>query len=262
VHFARAAANVGIAGATDVQAGAVRGFVDLHCHWIAGIDDGAPSPAEGLAMLRALRGAGFDFVMATPHMRPAMFDNEQQDLRRAFEAMGPVLCEPGLPEVGLSSEHYFDDIVFGRMMAGQALPYPGNKAVLVEFPTDAFPAQIVARFFDLRVKGLRPVLAHPERYRPVWKDPAVLDPLLDGGAVLLLDVASLVGRYGRATERAALKLLEEGYYEAACSDAHRAEDVDQVARGIERLRALEGPEETEYLLREGPLAILKGKVES
>jgi protein-tyrosine phosphatase len=53
----------------------VRGFVDLHCHWIAGIDDGAPSEAEGVAMLKALNSAGFDRVIATPHMRVGMFDN-------------------------------------------------------------------------------------------------------------------------------------------------------------------------------------------
>jgi protein-tyrosine phosphatase len=244
-----------------VQAGAVRGFVDLHCHWIAGIDDGAPDPEEGLAMLRALRGAGFDFVMATPHMRPGMFDNTKEDLTQAFDAMGAVLATPGLPEVGLSSEHYFDDVVFQRLMGGTALPYPGAKAVLVEFPTEAFPARVADRFFDLRIKRLRPVLAHPERYRPVWKDPSVLDPLLAGGAVLLLDVAALIGKYGRSTERSALELLEKGYYEAACSDAHRAEDVEHVARGIERLEKLEGREEAEYLLREGPLSILRGTVE-
>src|SRR5882724_11017358 len=104
---------------------AVRGFVDLHCHWVAGIDDGAPTPEEGLAMLRALKGAGFDFVMATPHMRPAMFDNAKGDLERAFAAMSSVLGEPNLPEVGLASEHFFDDVVFQRMVSGEALPYPG-----------------------------------------------------------------------------------------------------------------------------------------
>jgi protein-tyrosine phosphatase len=240
----------------------VRGFVDLHCHWIAGIDDGAPTPEEGVAMLRALKAAGFDFVMATPHMRPGMFDNLKTDLMQAFAAMADVLTEPGLPEVGLSSEHYFDDVVFQRMLSGDALPYPGAKALLVEFPTEAFPMRIAERLFDLRVRELRPVLAHPERYKPVWKDIGVLDPLLDGGTVLLLDVASLVGKYGRATERAALQLLKEGYYHAACSDAHRAQDVADVARGIERLTELEGVEETDYLLREGPLSILKGTVET
>jgi protein-tyrosine phosphatase len=239
----------------------VRGFVDLHCHWIAAIDDGAPTRDEGLAMLRALRGAGFDYVMATPHMRPSLFDNEKTDLEKAFSAMD-LGSEQGLPKVGLSSEHYFDDIVFQRLMKGDALPYPGGKAVLVEFPNDAFPARIGDRFFDLRMRRLRPVLAHPERYRPVWKDRTVLDPFLDSGVVLLLDVAALAGKYGRAPERAALELLEDGYYIAACSDAHRAKDVEDVARGIARLEKLVGQEEAAYLLREGPLAILNGTLET
>jgi protein-tyrosine phosphatase len=239
----------------------VRGFVDLHCHWIAAIDDGAPTRDEGLAMLRALRGAGFDYVMATPHMRPSLFDNEKTDLEKAFSAMD-LGSEQGLPKVGLSSEHYFDDIVFQRLMKGDALPYPGGKAVLVEFPNDAFPARIADRFFDLRMRKLRPVLAHPERYRPVWKDRTVLDPFVDSGVVLLLDVAALAGKYGRAPERAALDLLEDGYYIAACSDAHRAKDVEDVARGIARLEKLVGPEEASYLLRDGPLAILNDTIET
>ena len=212
-------------------------------------------------MLRALRGAGFDYVMATPHMRPALFDNQKADLENAFQAMA-LASEQGLPKVGLSSEHYFDDIVFQRLMKGDALPYPGGKAVLVEFPNDAFPARVADRFFDLRMRKLRPVLAHPERYRPVWKDRTVLDPFLDGGVVLLLDVAALAGKYGRAPERAALELLEDGYYIAACSDAHRAKDVEDVARGIARLQKLVGQEEADYLLRDGPLAILNDTLET
>jgi protein-tyrosine phosphatase len=213
-------------------------------------------------MLRALQRAGFDRVIATPHMRPSMFDNDKSRLEAAFTAMGPALAQSGLPEVGLSSEHFFDDIVFRRLMTGEGLPYPGGRAVLIEFPNDAFPTRVADRFFDLRVKGIRPVLAHPERYRPVWKSIEVLDPLLDGGAVLLLDVAALAGKYGSAPKRAAEQLLEAGYYDAACSDAHRIADVEHVARGIERLEEMEGREEAEYLLREGPLAILKGTLES
>jgi protein-tyrosine phosphatase len=240
----------------------VHGFVDLHCHWIAAIDDGAPTPAEGLAMLRALGQAGFSFVMATPHMRPAMFANTKVELTSAFDAMAATIAERGLPQVGLSSEHFFDDTVYRRLMAGDGLPYPGGKAVLVEFPTEAFPLRVADRFFELRLKQLRPVLAHPERYRPVWKDKTVLDPLLDGGAALLLDVAALVGKYGRAAERAALDLLDAGYYDAACSDAHREKDVDDVVKGIARLEKVVGKEEADYLLREGPEAILAGTLDS
>jgi protein-tyrosine phosphatase len=236
----------------------VRGFVDLHCHWVAAVDDGARTPDEGLAMLRALHEAGFDVVVATPHMRPGMFDNDRPALERAFAAMQPTLASAvfGLPSVHLASEHFFDDVVFGRLTGGGALPYPGGRSVLVEFGQGAFPARAQHRFFDVRRAGLAPILAHPERYEPVWKDDACLDALLDAGAHLLLDVCALVGKYGRAPQRAAEQLLEDDAYEAACSDAHKPRDVDDVVRAIARLEALVGGQEARRLLADGPRGIL------
>ncbi len=209
-------------------------------------------------MLRALRSAGFDTVVATPHMRPGMFDNDKAGLERAFAAMQPSLVgDASLPTVHLASEHFFDDDVYGRLLRGEALPYPG-KAALVEFGQGNFPNRIQHRFFDLQRAGVVPVLAHPERYEPVWRDDACVDPLLDAGAYLLLDVCALVGKYGRAPQKAAEKLLEEGAYEAACSDAHKPSDVEYVVRAIERLRSLVGADETTRLLSDGPRRILLG----
>jgi protein-tyrosine phosphatase len=238
-------------------------YIDLHCHWVAGIDDGARTTADSIDMLRALRDVGFSTIMATPHMRTGMFDNTRSDIEDAYQATVRVIEDQSdMPNVGLSSEHHLDDIVFQRLMAGDALPYPPGRAALIEFPNERFPLNCTKRLFELRCKKVRPVLAHPERYRPVWKDIGVLDPLLDGGTVLLLDVAALVGKYGRAPKRCAIELLEEGYYYAACSDAHRASDADDVADGIDKLRSLMGDEEADFLLREGPAHILEGKVET
>ena len=244
----------------------MRGFVDLHCHWIAGIDDGARTVEAGVAMLRGLRRAGFDTVMATPHMRPGMFENDRPALQAAFEAMRPHLeGQSDLPAVFLSSEHWFDEIVFTRLVQGEGLPYPDvgeartggkKRGVLVELPPQAFPAKIERRFFDLGKAGLRPVLAHPERYQPVWKDDTCLDPLLDAGACLLLDVCALVGKYGRAAQKAAEKLLDDEAYEAACSDAHRPEDADVTEKAIAVLEKVVGAKEAERLLVAGPRGIL------
>ncbi len=238
----------------------MRGYVDLHCHWVAAIDDGARSPAEGIAMLHGLGAAGFDVVVATPHMRPGLFNNEKAGLELAYAAMQPLLASAAesLPTVYLASEHFFDDVVFSRLLRGEALPYPGGKSVLVEFGPAAFPIRAQHRFFDLRRAGLCPVLAHPERYQPVWTDDGCLDPLLDAGAMLLLDVAALVGKYGRAPQRAAEKLLDEQAYEAACSDAHKPRDIDEVVRAIDRLESLVGAKEAKRLLADGPRAILSG----
>jgi protein-tyrosine phosphatase len=263
--------------------GAMRGFVDLHSHWVAAIDDGARDVEGSAALLRGLREIGFDTVVATPHMRPGMFDNTAADLRRAYDrTLAALASATDLPERHLSSEHFFDDIVFQRFIesfpvgaasgpnpraptdpaGGAVLPYPGGHAALVEFPTHAFPTRVAHRFFDLMRRQIRPVIAHPERYEPVWNDAAVLDPLLDGGAVLLLDVAALAGKYGRAPRLAAEKLVEAGYYQAACSDAHGVKDVKDVAEGIKRLFDQAGPEEARFLLADGPREILEGRVET
>jgi protein-tyrosine phosphatase len=119
----------------------------------------------------------------------------------------------------------------------------------------------VHAFYNMRRRGLRAVIAHPERYETVWKDREVLEPLLDAGAVLQLDVASLVGKYGRAPQRAAEALLEEGWYTLAASDAHKPKDVDEVARAIERIAELAGEDEVDFLLREGPRAVLEGRLD-
>ena len=239
----------------------MRGFVDLHSHWVASIDDGARTPAEGVELLRGLHEVGFSTVVATPHMRPGMFDNDRAALVRAYEAMGRPLADArsagvALPDVHLASEHFLDDTTFHRLTHGEALPYPGGGAALVELPSQTFPVRVAHRFFDLSRASVAPVLAHPERYTPVWDDDACLDPLLDAGAHLLLDVCALVGKYGRAAQRAAEKILEEDAYEAACSDAHRPADVATVAAAIDRLTALAGAEEATRLLSTAPGRLL------
>ncbi len=235
------------------------GFIDLHCHYVPGIDDGAKTVAEGVEMLRGLNALGFSRVLATPHTRPGMFDNTRATIEGAFEQFkASVAGSSGLPALDLSSEHYFDDVVFQRLMAGEALPYPGGRAVLLEFYQIDFPISVQHRLADIRMRGMVPVIAHPERYQCLWRTPDILERLVDNGAAALLDVASLVGKYGRSTKACAEELLERGLYHAACSDAHRPPDIAEVAAGIEQLRELYGDEEVTFMLREGPASLLAG----
>lgn len=236
------------------------GFVDLHCHYLAGVDDGARDEDEGVRMLEALGALGFEWVVATPHMRPGLFDNEKAGLERAFASMQPRLSQPGLPKTSLSSEHYFDDQVYSRILAGSALPYPGGKAVLLEFYAVDFPPMVGRCFIELRRAGLLPVIAHPERYRCLWDSLEPLERLVDAGAAALLDTAALVGKYGSRPQRAAEEILELGLYHAACSDAHRVADVDDVRQGMERIDELYGQEERIFLFETGPRALLAGRL--
>ncbi len=238
------------------------GYVDLHCHWVHGIDDGARTADEGLAMLRGLGELGFGLVVATPHMRPGLFNGTCDELRAHFTDAAALLPATGVPAVALGAEHFLDDVVHARLLAGEGVPYPGERAVLVELYAQSLSRDLAKTLFDLRLRTrLRPLIAHPERYRRLWSEPAALERLLEAGALALLDVAALAGKYGAEPERCAETLLEAGLYHAACSDLHRPADLVEVGAGMRIIRERYGREELDFLFREGPREILEGRVE-
>lgn len=211
-------------------------------------------------MLEGLKQLGFTRVVATPHMRPGMFDNEKQALTRAYEAFLPATTGRDVPALELSSEHYFDDVVYTRLLNGEALLYPGGRAALLEFYEIDFPPIIEKRLFDLRQRRILPVIAHPERYRRFWEHPEALERLVEQGIGALLDCMALVGKYGRRPQRAAEELLEAEVYQAACTDLHRAADLSVVAKAIDLIAERYGQDEVHFLFIEGPTALLSGSL--
>ena len=153
----------------------------------------------------------------------------------------PAVRSPAAPP--LDGFVHPDFVAVAEALGRQLRSYPGGAAVLLEFYDNGFPPRVDQLLGQLRERGLTPVIAHPERYRVIWDRPTVLDRLLDSGAVALLDVAALVGKYGRQPQRCAERLLEGGAYHAACSDAHRVRDVAEVARGIDLVRRRYGDAE-------------------
>lgn len=236
------------------------GYIDLHCHWVSGVDDGAPNAAEGRAILRGLCELGFSRVVATPHMRPGLFDNTREELEVAYRAAVRGLePESGLPALGLACEHYLDDVVYERIVQSRALPFPGGRAILLELYDSEFSGRLETMLANLRRRGLVPVIAHPERYRALWGHPGQLERLVDVGAAALLDIAALAGHYGQSPQRAAQHFLELGLYTAACSDAHRSADLEPVRAGMDWVVQRYGRSELNGLLGEGPSEILAGK---
>lgn len=236
------------------------GWIDLHCHPLPGIDDGARTAEDGAALLVGLFGLGFETVVATPHVRSGIWDNRLDSRAAAHEVLSAVMVEAQrrgdtLPTLLLAGEHMFDDVLQDLLRKGEALTYPGGGAALVEFAYDSLPMRVEYQLWRM-AKTVRPVLAHPERYTPVQQSDDKLDELVGAGAWLLLDVMSLVGAYGRRAQATAERILAAGKYTAACSDAHKAADVPIVAQGIAALRAARGEAELQRLLAEGPAKVL------
>lgn len=238
------------------------GYVDLHVHYIPGVDDGVRDASDALALLRGLRRVGFERCVATPHIRAGMFPNDRKPLEDAFAGfVAEHGGEAGIPMLGLGAEHFVDETFLDRLRDDRALPYPGGRAILIELPPSAFPVGLGDLCFRVRTRGLVPVLAHPERYAPLYDSTVPLDALLDLGVAPLLDLMSLVGRYGRAPQRAAERMLDEGAYVAACSDAHAPADIDRVEAAIGVLVRRVGRDEAQSLLSDAPRAILDGTLD-
>ncbi len=236
-----------------------RGYVDLHCHYLPAIDDGVRTTEDGVALCQGLHQIGYAQVVATPHIRTAMFENNKPGLEQALaQFRQDTEHTSGMPDTGLGAEHFFDDVFWSLFQNNGAVPYPGGKAMLVELPDQAIPLGTSQRMFEMRVKGIRPVLAHPERYRPLFKKSDELEGLVRVGALPLLDIMSLAGKYGRKPKRAAERMIKEQLYYAACSDCHRPTDVPLVAEGIDRLTHLVGAEAATAMLSDHPRAILAG----
>ncbi len=242
----------------------MRGFIDLHCHPIPGIDDGAKSAAEGAELLVALRAIGFSRVVATPHIRSGLWENRAETIapaRAELEAAMVVARSQGLelPDLDVAAEHLFDDVVWELFDRKQAMLYPGGTSALVEFTYDNIPNRVEMRFWRLKKSGVTPVLAHPERYTPLAKDSERLRELIGAGAKPLLDVMSLVGAYGRSARAAAERMLDEGLYAAACSDSHKPSDAAVVASALDVLQRIVGDDEFERLLITAPRELLQGR---
>lgn len=236
-----------------------KGFVDLHSHYVPAIDDGVKTYEDGVALCQALAAIGYSDVVATPHIRTAMYENRRQGIQEAHAAfVARSASEPGMPALGVASEHFFDDVFWDLFERGEILPYPGGRAALVELPAQTMPRHLDKAFFRMAVKGVRVVLAHPERYAQLFRKTDALDPLLDVGVLPQLDLMSLTGKYGSEPKRAAERMLEEGIYFLASSDAHKPADVPVVADAIARLKRAVGDQEALVLLSEHPRSILDG----
>jgi protein-tyrosine phosphatase len=198
------------------------GVTDLHSHVIPGVDDGARDLSEARQALATLAAEGVRVVAATPHIdgsltadparlarRLAQIDAGWSELRRDGEL--PLTMVRGaevkldIPEVDLSDP---------RLRLG------GGHAVLVEFPYMSTPPRSGPVLAAIRQAGYVPVLAHPERYTGVDEQLAVVRSWLDAGAVLQVNTASILGRYGPAPRALALRLLARGWAACLASDFH------------------------------------------
>jgi protein-tyrosine phosphatase len=235
-------------------------YVDLHAHFLPGLDDGAKSQEISHQMVGSLAALGFGALHATPHQRSGMFMPTREAIDEAF-ALVSSETTAALPELtlGLAAENFWDEVLHERLQRGGLPSYPGGKAFLFEVNPQFMPPRLETTLFEIRLGGRLPVMAHPERYLAVQRDPERAEAL-GRSAALLVDLGALDGAHGRDAMKAARRLLEDGLAHAAASDVHTAEDQRSVAAGMAWIRKRLGPPALARLLAEAPRMILTGEI--
>jgi protein-tyrosine phosphatase len=239
------------------------GFFDLHSHVLAGLDDGAPDADTSLRMLRALADIGFDTVVATPHQKLGQFLPDLGAIRLRFASTQATIAAAGLAiSLRLAAENMWDAVFFERASAAPArVPsYDDGPAFLFELPLAVpLPTGLFEQLFRLRLRGHLPVVAHPERYAPLWDDPDALAQL-GQTAALVVDLGALAGHHGRQQAKFARRVVAEGLVHAVASDAHTPNDVRIAAEGIAWIRKKLGDRAVTRLLDDNPRRIAAGEL--
>jgi protein-tyrosine phosphatase len=238
--------------------------IDLHCHMLPGIDDGAKDLSVSLAMARASVEQGVTVVACTPHILPGLYHNSGPAIRQATQTLQARLEQEGIPLqlVTGADVHMTPDFVSG-LRSGHLLSLADSRYVLVEPPHHTAPPQLEDFFFSLVVAGYVPVLTHPERLSWVPSRYETIKKLVRGGVWMQITAGSFTGAFGRNALYWAQRLLDEGCVHLLASDAHDAERrFPDLAAGCEIVAKRVGAKEAQHLVLTRPMGILKDQAPS
>ena len=243
-------------------------IVDIHSHVLPGVDDGAVSVDETIAMLRIAYDAGTRKIVATPHMFLDLFhNNDFVHILDRFEQLKSELesCQeafPFLQDIHLYSgaENFASPEFLTALEQGCVLTLNGSRYLLVEFPPVLAFSQIQIVIEKVVATGYTPVIAHPERYRAIQKDPSRAELFEQMGCVVQVNADSVRGRAGSRARQCSLSLLQAGRVDVIASDGHRLRwRPPNLGRVLRRLEEKYTKDDIAGWLMENPGRILANK---
>jgi protein-tyrosine phosphatase len=231
--------------------------IDLHCHVLAGIDDGPATIEESVALARDAAAAGTRTLVATPHVSQRYRNDAATIAAKAAELNGRLAAEGLELEVPVGAEIAITRALELDPGELQRLSLGGGPWLLLEPPFVPSASGLDIMLMDLQRRGHQIVLAHPERCPAFQRDPQMLRSLVRGGILTSITAGSLVGRFGAGVRRFAMALVAEGIVHNVASDAHdRAARSPGIGAELDQsgLGAL-----ADWWTREVPAAILAGE---
>ena len=237
-------------------------YYDMHCHILFGVDDGAESLEDAMAMLQLEYDSGVRTVYLTPHYCRDLFECPPERRMEHFELLRERAAQQ-LPELrlrlGCEMRAHMD--LVETLRSGSCYTMGGTHFVLLEFSASAEKRYILERCHALLSGGYTPIIAHAERCSAIRKDIGLLQTLADMGAYIQMNAGSITGKEGLAWKWFCKKAMRRGLLHFIGSDAHDPKrykpDLDACARYLERTM---GADYRDQIMVRNPREILEGSV--
>lgn len=232
-------------------------MIDIHCHILPGVDDGAKSWDMAAEMCRMAAADGVTDLVATPHANEE-YAYDRPRLREMLQRLQSLAG--GSPRLRLGCDfHLSYENVQCALARPEEFSIEGTRYLLVEFSDFAMPARFADALEKLRQAGLTLILTHPERHPALQRKPEEVLPLVEAGCVVQVTANSLTGFWGEAAQKAALWLLEREAVHVLASDGHDPKHRPPVlSPGREVVKGLYGAAVAQALVEGNPRAILAG----
>lgn len=197
-------------------------MIDLHCHLLPGIDDGSKNMETSLRLAKEAVENGITHALLTPHHMNGVYINHKSDVIRLTEDFQKAITGAGIglivypgQEVRINGDLLQalddDDILFAD---------EGNKYLMLEFPDDDVPTYTTDMIYQLQMRGIVPIIVHPERNTKIMKHPEIISQLLEKGCLSQITASSYVGTFGEKVETFSRQLITTGQAYFFASDTH------------------------------------------
>jgi len=207
----------------------LKDFVDIHCHILPGIDDGAKTVEESISLIKKMNELGINQVIATPHVMQDFYPNNELSISNSFQKLIENLAKKKLnqtvinPSAEYMMDHHFENLVKQKDL----FPLKENY-VLVEMSYFQPPINLQEIIREISMKGYIPVLAHPERYNYYHNKKEFYKILKQQGCLFQLNILSLSDHYGKAVQKAGMYLLEENLINFVATDTHNNNHLERL----------------------------------
>lgn len=205
---------------------------EVHCHIMPGVDHGATDVQNGLELMRAEMDMGITNLIFTPHVTKSTFENTPDTILPAFDTFKKAITENGInAKVSVSAEYRLDELSLEQIKSNQYIAMP-KEHILLENAYQQERIDLDQILFDIQIKNLTPIMAHPERFPYYGQTKERFTQLHNAGALFQVNLMSFTGYFGRTAKHSAEWLLEHDLIDFLGSDVHNMEHIEVIREFI------------------------------